>query len=151
MDMIKGFEQGKINISRINYAIIILIPKDDEARTLKKYIPISWINCSFKIFSKVLNNRLEDICGRLLAPNQTAFVRGRYILESVVSSHEIIHEAVRSDQKGLFLKLDYEKAYDRVIWHFLENMLVSRGVGSRWVGWVMNLVKNGIIDVGLND
>jgi hypothetical protein len=41
MDMIKGFEQGKINISRINYAIIILIPKDDEARTLKKYRPIS--------------------------------------------------------------------------------------------------------------
>jgi hypothetical protein len=72
-------------------------------------------------------------------------------LESVVSSHEIIHEAVRSDQKCLFLKLDYEKAYDRVVWHFLENMLVSGGFGSRWVGWVMNIVKNGTIDVGLND
>jgi hypothetical protein len=61
-----------------------------------------------------LNNRLEILCDRLLAPNQTDFVRGRYILESVVSAHEIIHEAIKSGQMGLVLKLDYEEAYDRV-------------------------------------
>jgi hypothetical protein len=49
-----------------------------------------------------------------LAPNQTAFVKGRYILASVVSAHEIIHEAVKGGQKGLVFKIDYEKAYDRV-------------------------------------
>jgi hypothetical protein len=90
--MIKGFERGKVNIARINYAMIILIPK--EKASLKKNRPISLINCSFKIFFKVLNNRLEDICGRLLAPNQTAFVIDRYILESVVSTYAIIHEAM---------------------------------------------------------
>jgi hypothetical protein len=128
MAMIKGFEEEEINIARINYAMIILIPKEEEARSLKKFRPISLINCSFNIFSKVLNNRLEDNCGRLLAPNQIAFVRGRYILESVVSAHKIILEAVRSTQKGLVVKLDYEKAYDRIDWHFPEDMLVSRGL-----------------------
>jgi hypothetical protein len=58
---------------------------------------------------------------------------------------------VRSDQKCFILKLNYEKAYDRVDWHFVENMLVSRGFGIRWVGWVMNLVKNGSIAVRLSD
>jgi SAM-dependent MidA family methyltransferase len=62
----------------------------------------------------VLNNVLEDLCGRLLAPNQTAFVRARFILESVVAAHEIVHDAVKKIKKGMILKLDYEKAYDRV-------------------------------------
>jgi hypothetical protein len=41
-------------------------------------------------------------------------VKGRYILESVVSAREIIQDDVKSGQKGLVLKLDNEKAYDRI-------------------------------------
>jgi hypothetical protein len=151
MAMVRGFEKGEINIARINYSTIILIPKEDEARSLKKFRPISLINCSFKIFSKAMNNRLENLCDRLLAPNQTAFVRGRYILESVVSAHEIIHEVVRSGQKGLVLKLEYEKSYDRVDWQFLEELLQSRGFLGRWATWVMNLVNGRSIAVKIND
>jgi hypothetical protein len=36
MTLNRGFERGEINIARLNYAMIILIPKEDEARTLKK-------------------------------------------------------------------------------------------------------------------
>jgi hypothetical protein len=86
------------NMDRLNYAMIILIPKEDEARTLKKFIPISLINYIFKVFAKALNNRLEMISNRLLAPNQTAFVKGRFILESVVSAHNNIHMAVKKDE-----------------------------------------------------
>jgi hypothetical protein len=114
MAIVKMFEKGEINITRLNYAMIILIPKEEEARSLKKFRPISLINWSFKIFAKALNNRLEKICDKLLAANQTAFVKGKYILESMVSTHEIIHEAVKCKEKGVILKLDYEKAYDRV-------------------------------------
>jgi hypothetical protein len=57
---------------------------------------------------------LITICDRLLSNNQTAFVKGRFILESVVSAHEIIHDAAKSGNEGLVLKLDYEKAYARV-------------------------------------
>jgi hypothetical protein len=114
MPLVRGFETGEINMARLNYAMIILIPKEDEVKSLRKFRPISLINCSFKIFAKALNNRLERISNRLLAPNQTAFVKGRFILESVMSAHEIIHRVVRNNEKGVVLKLDYGKAYDRV-------------------------------------
>jgi hypothetical protein len=114
MALVRNFEKGEANVARLNYATIILIPKEDDARTLKKFRPISLINCSFKIFSKALNNRFKPICDRLLAPNQSAFMKGRYILESVVVAHEIVHVVVKGGQKWIVLKLDYEKAYDRV-------------------------------------
>jgi hypothetical protein len=118
-----------MNIARLNYVMIILIPKEEGTKTLKKFRPISLINCSFKSFAKALNNRLESVCERLLAHNQTAFVKGRYILESVVCAHEIIHDAMKNNVKGLVLKLDYIKAYARVNWHFLQEMLEIRGFG----------------------
>jgi hypothetical protein len=76
-----------------------LIPKEVDATELKKFRLIALINCSFKIFSKALNNRLVRICDRLIAPNQTAFIKGRYILESVVAAHEI----AKKGESGIIL------------------------------------------------
>jgi hypothetical protein len=101
--------------------MITLIPKEPDAKVLKKFRPISLINCSFKIFSKLLNNRMIKVADRLVASNQTAFITGRFILESVVAAHKIIHE-IHKKEEGVVLKLDYEKAYDRVSWSFLEEI-----------------------------
>jgi hypothetical protein len=135
MNLVHGFSRDDINIARLNDAMITLIPKEEEARNLKqKIMPISLINCSFNFFTNALNNRLVSICDRLLSYNQTAFVKGRFILESVVAAHEIIHDVVRGGKKGVMLKLDYEKAYDRVSWYFLEKMLLFQKVYDR-VSW----------------
>jgi hypothetical protein len=117
-------------MTRINYAMIILSPKEDGAKTLKKFRPISLINYNFKVFAKTLNNSLEVIYNRLLASKQTAFVKVRFILESVVLAHDIIHRVVRNKENGMILKLDYKKAYDSVSWQFLEEMLVTIGYES---------------------
>jgi hypothetical protein len=72
-------------------------------------------------------------------------------LEIVVSAHEIIHRAIKKNEKGVILKLNYENAYDRVSWHFVEEMLVTRGFGSRWIAWVLSLIKGGSISIRMND
>jgi hypothetical protein len=120
MKLVNSFGADQLNLDRLNYAIITLIPKEPEAKTLKKFRPISLINCSFKIFAKLLNNRLVTVVDRLIASNQTAFIKGRYILESVVAAHEIIYEVHRNKESGVILKLDYEKAYGRVNWDSLR-------------------------------
>jgi SAM-dependent MidA family methyltransferase len=50
----------------------------------------------------------------LTSINHYAFIKGRYILESVVAAHEILHSVVKSKSKGVVLKLDYGKAFDKV-------------------------------------
>jgi hypothetical protein len=43
MSLVRGFERGQINIARLNYAMIILIPKEELVRNSKKFRPISLI------------------------------------------------------------------------------------------------------------
>jgi hypothetical protein len=95
-------------------AELTLIPKEADVLIIQKFRPIALTNCSFKIFSKCATNRLTSVCDSLISPNQTAFLKGRYILESVVAAHEIIHEVAHSDQAGFIFKLDYGQAYDGV-------------------------------------
>jgi mannosylglycoprotein endo-beta-mannosidase len=150
VDMFNNFHKGKLDLKRLNFAMISLIPKVDEAREMKSFRPISLINCSFKVFSKVLTLRLGKIMNRLISPQQSAFIQGRYILESVVVAHELVHSLSKSGEPGLILKLDYEKAYDRVNWDFLFEILRTRGFNNTWIGWIKHLIIGGSMGVNLN-
>jgi hypothetical protein len=102
-DIIKGdlFElfddwyHDRLDIYRLNFAMITLIPKEDDAKEMRKFRPINLLNCVFKIFTKVITNRFSLLIDRLISQQQSAFIKGRFILESVVSAHEIIHEVHR--------------------------------------------------------
>ena len=48
------------------------------------------------------------------------------------------------------IKLDYEKAYDRVNWEFLFEILAARGFDSMWIQWIEKIIKNGSMGVMLN-
>lgn len=78
------------------------------------------LNVSFKIFTKVIANRLSMVASKVIGASQTAFIPGRYILEGVVILHETLYELKRKKMKGIILKIDFEKAYDKVNWSFMQ-------------------------------
>lgn len=72
-----------------------------------------------KIITKILANRLNGILNELISPNQSAFVPGRLIQDNIIIAHEIFEYLKRNrGGKGGFmaLKLNFNKAYDRVEW-----------------------------------
>ena len=86
MALVRDFEDGSLDIQRLNYAIVTLIPKEPDAKDMKKFMPICLSNCSIKIFSKAMANRVSPVGQRLLSPCQSTFVRGRFTLKSVVTA-----------------------------------------------------------------
>ena len=95
--------------------------------------------------------RFGPICDLLIAPNQTVFVKGRFIMESVVASHEIIHSVASYNQSGFVLKLDYEKAYDMINRDFIFELISSRGFSPQWIAKIQSLLVGGSIGVIVKD
>jgi hypothetical protein len=85
-----------LDIYRLNFAVLSLIPKEPDATSMKKFRPISLLNYIFKVFTKVITNRLGTVMDFLVAPNQKAFIEVRYILESVFTAHGVLHSVVHS-------------------------------------------------------
>jgi hypothetical protein len=82
---------------------------------IKQFDPIFLLNVSFKIFTKVAVNRMTGIAEKLISQSQTTFFPGRNVMEGVVMLHETTHELPRKKKNDVILKLDSEKAYDKVI------------------------------------
>jgi hypothetical protein len=90
---------------------------------------------------------LESVCQRLIAREQSAFTRGRYILESVVIAHELVHSVHKPKEPRVIIKHDYEKAYDRVNIDFLLEILKLRGFDDIWIDWIKKIVIGGSVSV----
>ena len=56
----------------------------------------------------------------VVCPSQTTFMQGRNILDGVAVLHETVHELHRKKLNRVILKIDFEKAYDKVNWSFLQ-------------------------------
>jgi hypothetical protein len=150
MEMFNDFHNGRLDIKRLNYGIITLLPKVKDANMIHQFRPICLLNCLYKWFTKTLTIRLEPIAERILHKSQIAFIKGRNIMNSVLALHEILHETKRKKRIGVVLKLDFEKAYDKVSWEFLIQCLKKRGFNETWCDWVALMVKNGTVLVKLN-
>jgi hypothetical protein len=64
--------------------------------------------------------------------------------------HEVIHKLKRTKGKDLILKIDFEKAHDKVRWDFLETAMRGKGFPPKWVSWVMQTVQGGRVCVNVN-
>jgi hypothetical protein len=86
--MFQEFHEGKLDLFRLDFAMLTLIPKVEDAMDMRNYRSISLLNYSFNFFSKLVTIRLEAVCHKLIASEQSAFIGGRFILESVVVAHD---------------------------------------------------------------
>jgi hypothetical protein len=91
-----------LDIKRLNYGVITLVPKIKDAATIKQYRPICLLNVDYKGFTKVLTERLTPVAKGAIGPNQTSFIPGRNILEGVVILHEVMHELSAIKNKVLY-------------------------------------------------
>lgn len=150
LGVFKDFFRGKADLNRLNYAHIVLVSKVQGSNLPNQFRPISLLNCSFKIITKVLANRMSKVINLLVDNTQSGFIKNRFILENVALAQEVISVIHNNKSEGIMLKIDFEKAYDKVNWSFLLELLRARGFSSRWIGWISNCLKTSISTVLVN-
>lgn len=134
---------GLLYLHQLNKTHIALISKVPNPENTSQFKHISLCNNSYKILSKVLSNRLKTILPNIISYHQNAFVPSRQIHDNLFVAHEAYHY-LKLKKKGkrceLALKLDMNKAYDRVEWDFLEETMLRMRFDISWVALVMSCV-----------
>ena len=145
------FHDNKLDVQRLNYGIITLLPKVVGANKIQQFRPICLLRCIYKLITKVLAIRLEPFVDILFSRHQNAFIKKRDIMDGIMSLHEILHHTYNRKKTGIVLKLDFEKAYDKVNWDFLLDCHRMREFHPKWVEWVSKILVGGTVSVKLND
>ncbi|KAM0925791.1 hypothetical protein ACQ4PT_003954 [Festuca glaucescens] len=117
--------------------------KSDEACDLKDYRPISLGNVIYKIISKYLVNIIRPHLHGLVSETQSTFIPGRLISDNALIAFECFHAIQRNKKPSesfCAYKMDLSKAYDRVNWTFLKELLLKLGFNETWVSWIMTCV-----------
>ncbi|KAL4298050.1 hypothetical protein GQ457_12G017320 [Hibiscus cannabinus] len=75
--------------------------------------------------------------------NQSAFVPERFIRDNIFVAHELCHylkSTKNCPNKGDAIKLDMEKAYNRVEWNFLVAVILKMEFAQQWVDMILSCV-----------
>jgi len=131
MDIFQPFYDENLELSRFNRAYIALVPKITGARHIGEFRPISLINGTFKIISKIFAGPLKQKIGDLIEPFQPSFLTGWSILDSVVSAQKIISLAPHTNgQPTSQIRLHKSFWYDWLV-------LYSQTPSSTGIWWQM--------------
>ncbi|PKI50218.1 hypothetical protein CRG98_029401 [Punica granatum] len=128
----------------VNDTFIFLIPKTKSPETITQYRSISLCNTIYKIISKILVRRLRPHLSDLISSFQSSFIPGRRASDNVIILREVIHSfRKRKGRMGNFIvKLDLEKAFDRLEWCFICKVLTHFKFPKVWIEWLMACVSS---------
>uniref|UniRef100_A0A3Q3ASG7 Reverse transcriptase domain-containing protein n=1 Tax=Kryptolebias marmoratus TaxID=37003 RepID=A0A3Q3ASG7_KRYMA len=142
-DMLRhSFERGglppTLNLANIN----LILKKDKPPDICGSYRPISLIGVDSKLLSKILATRLEKLMTFLINPDQTGFIQNRFSFTNMRRLLNVIQYASQTNCRAFAVSLDAEKAFDRIEWKYLFNVLERFGIGGDFLKWIKILYSS---------
>jgi hypothetical protein len=134
----------------INGSHIVLVPKIDNPTKVGDYRPISLLNSSIKLITKILANRLQQVIPQLIHKNQYGFIRDRSIDDCLAWAFEYLYLCKASRKEMIILKLDFEKAFDMIEHEVILKIMQHKGFGNKWQQWMRMVMTSGTSAILLN-
>nr|GEZ05553.1 hypothetical protein [Tanacetum cinerariifolium] len=150
-NVIRDFFLNRQLLKEINHTLITLIPKVSTPFKINDYHPVSCCNVIYKCISKILTNQIIEGIKEVVSDNQSTFVLGRRITDNILITHELMNNYHRNwGRPRRAFKVDIQKSYDTVNWHFLDTILKCFGFHPTMVKWTMACVSSTSFSLGLN-
>jgi len=120
--------------------ITIVYKNKGNQNDLENYRPISLLNTDYKIYAKILANRLKEVVSSIISPSQAYGIPQRNISDTILSLNYTIK--TMSDSQGILFSVDFSKAFDRVEHNFLWAVLNKFGFGQLFINRLQLLYAN---------
>lgn len=126
----------------INCTGITLVLKTVQPVTVKEYRPIAYCTVLYKIISKVLATRLQQVISDVISDSQAGFIPGRKIADNIILARKLVQTYGRKHTSPrCMLKIDLQKAYDSIEWVYLQRVMEELGFPMKFMAWIMECVK----------
>ena len=128
----------------INHTFITLIPKVKSPTVVSEFRPIALCNVIYKLDSKVIANGLKKVLPHLISESQSAFQSNKAISDNILVAFELLHHMKTQKSKKadfMTLKLDMSKAYDKLEWRFLIEIMKKMGFCDAWVNLIYGCIS----------
>ncbi|KAJ4434340.1 hypothetical protein ANN_22899 [Periplaneta americana] len=132
-------------------AIIIPIFKKGDRRDCGNYRGISLLNTGYKIYSKIITNRLAVITENILLEEQHGFRKNRSCIDCVFSISQMIEKNREYNIPTYIAFIDYNKAFDTVNRQKLWEVLRSKGIPDHLIRVIQGLYSNTKIRIKLKN
>uniref|UniRef100_A0A803PBX2 CCHC-type domain-containing protein n=1 Tax=Cannabis sativa TaxID=3483 RepID=A0A803PBX2_CANSA len=111
-----------------------------------------FVSGRYKVIARILTDRLKPIFDKIISPFQSAFLKGRWIAECSVLAMEVMDTMRKiKGRKGFMgIKTDMHKAYDRIEWGFLAEVLNANGFNNHVCKLIMQCVTSVSFSVLVN-
>lgn len=148
--ILEFFRSGKL-LKQWNAANLVLIPKKPNASHPSEFRPISCLNTVYKVISKLLATRLQEILPLMVSKSQSAFLPGRLLAENVLLATDLVNGYNREtlSPRGM-LKVDLRKAFDCVRWDFIAATLRAIGVPVGFITLISECISTASFSVCIN-
>lgn len=114
----------------MNEALISWISKTEKPEEMAIFRLIALCNVVSKVITKIIANRIKPLISKLVSKNQANFIPNRQASDNIVVVQEMIRSLKWRTRKkdAIVVKVDLEKAYDRIQWEFLEKAIETVGL-----------------------
>lgn len=131
--------------------VVTLIPKTGNKYDINNYRPISLLNTDYKLFCKIIANRLKSCIEELLEEGQTAGVKNKSCIDNLDVIRTLVVKAQQSKKfKFVLLSLDLEKAFDMVCHERLWEVMEKFEIPQQFINCVKQLYKNAFSKILVN-
>ena len=131
-----GFEKGHLSTEQSRGVISLIAKPGKNIEFLQNYRPITLLNVDYKIGAKVLSARLKTVISKVIGSHQTGFIKGRYIGENIRYVLDLVNFTDQEQIPGFLFLIDFEKAFDKIEWLFIQHTLSFFNFGSSFKRWI---------------
>jgi len=140
--MNEAYNKGELSVNH-RRGIVSLVPKKGkDTMFIKNWRPITLLCADYKLASKAIAYRIRPHLIKLINSDQNGFVKNRYIGQNIDLLHQIIEYSEESKIPGIVLAVDYEKAFDKLNWGFINHVLQLYNFGTMLQKWVSLFYTN---------
>ncbi|XP_061350333.1 uncharacterized protein LOC133295506 [Gastrolobium bilobum] len=136
-------------VKDLNKTFLVLIPKLAKPEKINQFLPIAICSVLYKGISKLIMSKLKPLLNKLISPQQVSFVPQRQIQDNIIIAQEMVHSMNRMKGKmGFFtIKIDLEKAYDKMSWKFIYKVLSEINIPESLVNIIMQCITSTELEI----